>query len=67
MKTFTIREGFSFVMPDNTVKLGGETVDLPDDLADQHRHKFESEPEPEPAPEAKGPAKAQAKAASDPS
>lgn len=48
MKTYTIRSGFSFVMPNGDVKGGGDTVDLPDDVADQHLHKLESEPEPEP-------------------
>lgn len=65
MKTYTIRAGFSFVMPDGEVKGGGDKVDLPDDVADQHLHKLEGEPEPE--PEVKGAFKAPVKNATDPS
>lgn len=47
LKKYTIREGFTFVMENGEVKGGGETVDLPPDVAAQHLHKLEGEPEPE--------------------
>jgi len=42
-KTYKIREGFSFVFPDGTVKTGGATVELEDDVYEQHAHKLEPE------------------------
>lgn len=65
MKRYTIREGFSFVMPDNSVKVGGDTVDLPDDVAEQHFHKFEALPEQEPAVPEKAAGKSTAPAGGD--
>ncbi len=47
MKKYTIREGFSFVLPNGDVLVGGETVDLPDDVAEQHLHKLEADPDAE--------------------
>jgi hypothetical protein len=41
MKTYTIRDGFSFRMDDNSVKTGGDTIDLDDDVAAMHLHKLE--------------------------
>ncbi|MDY7537674.1 hypothetical protein QN372_00795 [Undibacterium sp. RTI2.1] len=41
MKTYKIREGFSFVMDDNTVKIGGDLIDVEDDVAANHSHKLE--------------------------
>lgn len=40
-KTYKIRDGFSFVMPDQSVKVGGDTIDLDDDIAANHAHKLE--------------------------
>ncbi|MFZ6734738.1 hypothetical protein ACO0LG_22635 [Undibacterium sp. Ji42W] len=41
MKKFVIRDGFSFVLPNNEVLTGGDTIDLPDDIAALHAHKLE--------------------------
>lgn len=40
-KIYKIRDGFSFVMGDGTVKAGGETIELEDDVAQNHSHKLE--------------------------
>lgn len=40
-KKYTIRAGFSFVMDDRSVKVGGDVVDLEDDIASGHAHKLE--------------------------
>jgi hypothetical protein len=56
MKTYIIRAGFTFLMPDNTVKAGGEKIQLEDDLASQHLHKLEEEPEAKPKKAATKPA-----------
>jgi hypothetical protein len=40
-KTYKIRDGFSFVMDDRTVKGGGDIVELEDDVAKGHAHKLE--------------------------
>ena len=39
-KKYLIRDGFSFVEPDATVKTGGDTIELPDDVAAEHLHKL---------------------------
>jgi hypothetical protein len=38
---YKIRDGFSFVMDDRTVKSGGDIVTLEDDVAKSHAHKLE--------------------------
>ena len=40
-KLYKIRAGFSFVFPDGMVKSGGATVELEDDVYEQHAHKLE--------------------------
>jgi len=40
-KTYKIRDGFTFVMDDRTVKSGGDIVALEDDVAKGHAHKLE--------------------------
>lgn len=56
MKTYIIRAGFTFLMPDNSVKAGGEKIQLDDDVAAQHLHKLEEEPEAKPKKVAAKPA-----------
>lgn len=51
MKNYTIRDGFTFVMPDGQVLTGGEQVNLPDDIAQQHLHKLEGIPAPDENPD----------------
>ena len=41
MRIFLIREGFSFVLPNNEVLTGGDKIELPDDIAALHAHKLE--------------------------
>lgn len=40
-KNYTIRAGFSFVCANNEVKVGGDTIELEDDVAANHAHKLE--------------------------
>lgn len=40
-KKYTIRQGFTFVMPDRTVKAGGDIFELEDDVYNGHAHKLE--------------------------
>ena len=39
-KDYLIRDGFSFVESDGTVITGGDTIELPDDVAAEHLHKL---------------------------
>lgn len=41
MKTYKIRDGFSFRRDDGTIIGGGETIDLAEDVAAQNLHKLE--------------------------
>jgi hypothetical protein len=41
LKKYIIRVGFSFVSADNKVKVGGDIVELPVDIAKLHMHKLE--------------------------
>lgn len=41
MKTYIIREGFTFVGDDGKQKFGGDTIELEDDVAAVHLHKLE--------------------------
>ena len=45
LKSYLIRAGFTFLMPDGTVKVGGDKVELPPDVAAQHLHKLEADPD----------------------
>jgi len=40
-KLYTIRQGFSFRDDNGGVKVGGEQIDLEDDVASEHAHKLE--------------------------
>lgn len=40
-KKYKIREGFTFVQSDQTVAVGGDIIELDDDVATQHAHKLE--------------------------
>jgi len=41
-KEYTIRHGFSFVGADQIVRVGGEKIELDDDVAANHAHKLEA-------------------------
>jgi hypothetical protein len=41
MKNYMIRHGFSFRKDNNEVVGGGQTIELPDDVAANHLHKLE--------------------------
>lgn len=41
MKKFTVRDGFSFLLPDGTVASGGDAIELPDDIAATPDHRLE--------------------------
>lgn len=49
-KKYTIREGFTFVNHDQTVSVGGDIIELDDDVAAQHAHKLEPVDVPKPKP-----------------
>jgi len=40
-KKYTIRLGFTFVLDDRTVKVGGDILELEDDVFKDHAHKLE--------------------------
>ena len=58
---YMIRNGFTFVEHDGKVKVGGDIVELEDDVAAQHLHKLEDAPAPKKA--AKAPKSAPAETA----
>jgi hypothetical protein len=41
LKTYRIRSGCSFRLDDTTVRTGGETIELEDDVAASHADKIE--------------------------
>jgi hypothetical protein len=58
-KKYMIRPGFTFVDHQNTVKGGGEIIELEDDIAALHLHKLEEPPAPKKAPKAAKPVTAE--------
>lgn len=51
MPRYRILPGHSFVDSDGSVKGGGQSIELGDDIAAQHPDKLQLQPEPDPEPE----------------
>ena len=64
-KKYKIREGFTFVNSDQTVAVGGDIIELDDDVATQHAHKLEPVDLPKPKSKKDKPADDEAGAETD--